>query len=123
MTPDILIKKILAQREFWCDLGGGKRIKLRRPAEAEVISLLKRVDGKVVGITVELSEVRRFAVDWDGFTEADLIPSGASDAVPFDVDLFGVVIADQAAWCGKCSAAIIEQIVTHESATEAARGN
>lgn len=123
MTPDIIVKKILASREFWCDLGGGKRIKLRRPAEAEVMDMLKRADGKIVGIAIGLSEIKRFAVDWEGFTEADLIPSGASDVVAFAPDLFAVVIEDRADWVAKASTALVEKIVAHEGAAEATRGN
>lgn len=123
MTPDILIKKILASREFWCDLGGGKRIKLRRPAEADVLQMLKREDGKVIGIAVGLPEVRRFAVDWEGFTEADLIASGASDAVPFSAGLFAVVAEDKAEWVARCAADLVKQIADHESRSEATLGN
>lgn len=123
MTPEILIKKLLAQREFWVDLAGGQRVKLRRPAEADVLSLLARKDGKVVGLSIGLPEIKRFAVDWEGFTEALLIPSGASDAVPFTADLWACVIEDRAGWVAACSAAIAEKIVEHENRTEAALGN
>lgn len=125
MTPEALVKAMLARREFWVDLGDGKRVKLRRPAEMDVAGMLvKDDDGKVTGIAASLAEVTRFAVDWEGFTEADLIgPAGASDAVPFDAALWGAAVADRAAWCGDCARALVEAIVEHEKQAAAAAGN
>jgi hypothetical protein len=125
MTPEALIKTLLAQREFWVELAEGKRVKLRRPAEMDVVKLLARdAAGNVTGININLAEVQRFAVAWEGFTEADLIgPAGAADAVAFDAPLWGVLIADQAEWCVKCADALVKAIIDHEQHTATTAGN
>lgn len=123
MTPEALIKKLLAQRDFWVDVAAGKRIKLRRPAEMEWLGLLVREEGKVVGLRVGLPEVKRQAVDWEGFAEADLIHSGASDAVAFHPDLFAAVIEDKSAWCAKCAEALSACVIDYLQAQEDAAGN
>lgn len=123
MAPDILIKKLLAQRESWVDLGDGKRVRIRRPAETEIFALLEITDGKPTSLKIGLDEVKRRVVDWEGFTEADLIVSGASDAVDFDAALWSALIDDRREWVPPIARALIDAIVAHESATEAARGN
>lgn len=123
MTPEALVKKLLAQRDFWCDVAPGKRIKLRRPAEMEWLGLLVREEGKVVGLRVGLPEVKRYAVDWEGVTEADMIPSGASDAVEFHPDVFAAVIEDRSAWCAQCAAALSDRVVEYLQAQDDAQGN
>lgn len=125
MSPDALIKAMLSQREFWVPLGGGRRVRMRRPAEMDVADMLvKGPDGKVTGISAHLPEVTRFAVDWEGFTEADLIgPAGAADPVPFDGALWGVVVADRADWCVVCAKALVDAVVAHEQQAAAVSGN
>lgn len=122
MTPDILVKKLLAQRESWVDLGG-KRVRIRRPAETEIFALLEIRDGKPASLKVGLEEVKRRVVDWEGFTEADLIVSGASDPVEFDADLWCALIEDRREWVSPIAKALIDAIIAHESAAEADRGN
>lgn len=125
MNTEAIIKAMLAQREFWVDLDAGKRVKLRRPAEMDVVRMLtKDASGAYAGIAAGLSEVVRFAVDWAGFCESDLIgAAGASDPVPFATDLWEIMIADQAAWCTKCASALVESIVAHEKKAADAAGN
>ena len=123
MTPDVLVKKLLAQRESWVDLPGGKRVRIRRPAETEVFEMLVLKGGKPTGLKVGLDEVKRRVVGWEGFTEADLIVSGASDPVEFDADLWQTMIADRRDWVPPIAQALIDAIVAREAATEAVRGN
>lgn len=80
-----LIRRALEQREFWADLGGGRKVRFRTPAPLEVLefnapgTLLERV-GRLCAR----------AVAWQGFTEATILGaangSGDTDA-PFSVDL------------------------------------
>lgn len=124
MTPDVLIAKLLAQREFSVEVAPGKQIRLRRPAEMDVLGMLRRdADGKVVGIVADLSDVRRFAVGWEGIVEADLISSGAADAVPFAAGLFAVLIEDRRDWCAKCCQALVDKVLEHEGLQREAQGN
>lgn len=106
MSTERLIKQILAKREGWVVLDAGLRVKIRRPAEAE----MARFDG---GLTFDV--VSRCVVDWDGFTEADLLgPAiGASDAVPFDAELWAVVAQDHMDWFKPISTALLDAIRTH----------
>jgi len=124
MNTESLIKAMLAQREFWVDLGDGHRVKLRRPAEMEVAGMLVREGEKVVGIVAKLPEVIKQAVDWEGFVESDLIgAAGASDAVPFATALWAAVVADRANWCATCATALVDAIVDHEKRSAAISGN
>lgn len=124
MTPDVLIKRLLAQREFSVEVAAGKQIRLRRPAEMDVMGMIQRGDdGKVVGLAADLADVKRFAVGWEGIAELDLVPSGASDPVPFDADLFAVLIEDRRDWCAKCCQALVDKVLDHEGLQREARGN
>ena len=124
MNPDILVKKLLAQREFWVYLEPGKRVKVRRPAETEILSLVSRnAVGGIDGLSAGIAEVRRYAVDWEGFTEADLIVSGASDAVPFHPDLWATVAEDRRDFVGKVATSIVNSVLEHEKRKAEQAGN
>lgn len=89
MDVQTLLAKMAEQREFWADLPGGKRIKLRRPPEVELPALMHGV---------KLEHLTEYACGWDGFTEADLLgPAiGKSDPQPFHVDLWDAYMRDHA---------------------------
>jgi hypothetical protein len=124
MTPDVLIKKLLAQRESWVDLPDGKRVRIRRPAEAQLADLVVRdAAGKPSGLRIGLDEVKRYVTGWEGVTEADLIVSGASDPVDFDPALWASVIEDRRDWVGPIAQALLDAILQHETAAEAVSGN
>jgi hypothetical protein len=123
MTPDIIARKLLAAREFTVDVAGGKRIRLRRPAEMEVVDLLQKEGDTVTGLRADLAAVQRYAVGWEGITEADLVESGAADAVPFDAALFAVVIADRREWFAACAEALVAKVLAHEGLAEGIKGN
>lgn len=124
MTPELLIRKLQAQREFAIEVAPGKRLTLRRPAEMEVSGLLRcDADGRVTGIAVDLDDVKRAAVGWEGFTEADFVVSGAADAVAFDPALFGALIDDRREWHALCAQALLDKIIEYEGLAGAARGN
>lgn len=84
-----LLEKLIAARESWIE-AGKYRFKIRRPTEMQLIQL-RRGDQFEIGLDV----IKRFVVDWDKVTEADLIPSGAADAVAFNADIYGAWIEDQ----------------------------
>jgi hypothetical protein len=116
MTPSDLIAAILAQREQWVDIEPGKRLRVRRPPEAQIGQWrhgidVERVSGCVVG--------------WEGFTEADLLGAsiGSDSAVPFDQALCSEVLRDRIEWAGIVSEALVSAITKHIEAREAARKN
>lgn len=111
-----LIKRMREQRMKWVDIVGqpGKRVRLIRPTETEVGQYLSKGRELVVG----LEEVKRFAVDWQGHTEADLLGAsiGSADSVPFDPDLWAEVVSDQAKWVRQLAQDLLDMVVAHGSA-------
>lgn len=107
-----LIKRLREQRMQWVDLDlPGKRVRLIRPTEIEIgLHFIK--DGRV---SVGVAEVERFTVDWEGFTEADLLGAavGSSDAVPFSQALWAEVISDRAGWVRQLATELLDIVVKH----------
>ena len=107
-----LIKRLREQRMQWVDLDlPGKRVRLIRPTEIE-IGLYFVKDGSV---SVGVAEVERFTVDWEGFTEADLLGAavGSSDAVPFSQALWAEVISDRSGWVRQLATELLDIVVKH----------
>ena len=105
MSPADLIAKVLAKREFWVDLEPAKRVRVRRPAEAEMPAFRRITPQQVLGC----------CVGWDGITEADVLgPSLASpDPAEFSVELWTVVALDRVDWIERVSAAVVKAITEH----------
>ena len=107
-----LIKRLREQRMQWVDLDlPGKRVRLIRPTEIEIG--LHFIKGGSVSVGVE--EVERFTVDWEGFTEADLLGAavGSSDPVPFSQALWAEVISDRAGWVRQLATELLDIVVKH----------
>lgn len=112
-----LIKRLREQRMHWIDLDlPGKRVRLIRPTEIEIGQHFVK-DGQV---SVGVAEVERFAVDWDGFTEADLLGAavGSSDLVPFSPALWAEVVSDKSAWVRKLATDLLDIVIKHSAATK-----
>lgn len=123
MDAGVLIKQMLAAREFWVEVDPGKRIKLRRPSEMAVADMLVRDGDKISGIKAEMPTVIKHACGWEGVTEADLLVSGASDPVDFDPTLFATVIEDKRKWYGACAQALVDKVIAHEGIAAETSGN
>jgi len=119
-----LLAKLRAAREHWVEVAPGKRLKFLRPTEAEQLAFV-RVQGNGRQLVVELEQVQRFAVDWAGFTEADLLGQavGVSDAVPFDSAVFAEVIADHLEWLQPAAEGLLQLIVGHRGDQATAEKN
>lgn len=119
-----LIAQILAARESWVDLGGGKAVRIRRPAEAQFAALV-RVEAGKRQLRVELADVQRCVTGWRGFTEADLLgPTvGNADALEFDAGVWAEVVADRVDWLGTVGQALLNAIASHAERAQAAAGN
>ena len=123
MKADALLQTMRAQRMSWVDLEPGKRVQIIRPREAEIRELV-RPDGAGITLGVELPEVKRFTVGWEGIKESDLIGSaGASDPVPFDAALWDEMVSDRSDWANKVAKKLMELIEAHIVAKEAATKN
>lgn len=114
MDRSAVIKAIWAQRETKVALDDNKSVTIRRPPEGELWVLAGRVD---------LEHVVRYTVGWQGFTEADVISGGASDALEFSAELFREVVVDHAEWITAIANAIAEAVKTHSDKRKAAAGN
>lgn len=116
MSPDVLIAKLLAQRESWVEVAPGRRVKVRRPDESEMADFRS-------GMNVQL--LLRHVVGWEGFTEADILGEGigAADPVPFDAALFATVARDRMAWFEPISVEIATRIAEHWKTREATAKN
>lgn len=88
-----LIRRALEQREFWAELPGGRKVRLRAPAQLELLefnargSLLERV-----------GRLCRVATAWQGFTEATILGAahGSGDTeAPFSADLLELYLRDR----------------------------
>jgi hypothetical protein len=112
-----LIARIREQRMKWVDLQGepGKRVRIIRPTETEQSLHFFKDERLVVGV----EQVRQYVVDWEGFTEADLLGAavGASDPVPFSPEIWAEIVSDKARWVRQLAQDMLDQIVEHRVAT------
>lgn len=113
MTPQELIAKVLAQRERWVDVGTGKSVKVRRPAETEL--------GRM-GRNLTLERLCACVVDWRGFTLADAIGEG-DGPIEFDAELWRVLVEDNADWANTVATAVAEIVGEYTRNKQAALGN
>lgn len=119
MSPEQLVAAALAARAFWVPLAEGRRVRVRRPSEHDVRGLLKRgADGSVVGISADLPEVKRYAIDWEGFRECDLVAGGSTDPVAFHSDVFAVWIEDRRDDMAAIAQALVDAVIAHETARQ-----
>ena len=118
----LLITRLREQRMKWVELAAlpGKRVRIIRPTETELPEFFQ--GGR---LTVGLDHVKRYVVDWEGFTEADLIGAalGASDPVPFDAALWAEVVADQSTWVRQLAQDLLDHVVAHRVAAAADEKN
>lgn len=120
MDADTLLRQIVEARESWVELAPGKRVRIRRPAEAEVPAFAA---AKTTEEVVEA--VARHVVGWEGVTQADLLGEavGASDPAPFSRALWSAVSADRLAWLGSVQAGIIDALNAHHLSVAAVEKN
>lgn len=108
------LRALREQRRFWVDLGGGLRVQLQRPREAEMPRFVRGVD---------VDHVAAQAVDWQGFTEATFAgAAGSSEPLPFDADLWAEYVGDHLQAVQTCASALAEAITAHLE-RKAAAGN
>lgn len=131
MTPtERLIQQMRDQRKRWVTLEEGrdgvapKRAQILRPPETDLPDFLATTEDGRYTLQAELRHVEKYVVGWDGLTEADLVGSaGSSDAAPFAPDLWREVVADKMPWMRKVAQALLDLILEHRAAREAAAKN
>lgn len=97
-----LIDKIRRARESGVS-ADGRTYTVRRPTDAEALEM----QGKA-----PLEFVRRFVVGWN-VTEADLVPGGGSEVVPFSADLWCEFVEDRPQIWEPLATAILEGYTAH----------
>jgi hypothetical protein len=110
-----LLRQMREQRQFFVQLESGKRVFLLRPQEAAEMHHV------INGVSVDA--IVRFTVKWEGFTEADLLPGGASDAVDYHVDLWRELVGDRRDWASKIADEMVAQIERRAAQRKAESGN
>lgn len=114
MNPSVILQKREQYRETWVELGDGKRVRFRRPLIAHTLTMHRQP---------VLDAVVSAVVDWEGWKEADLLPSGADEPVPYHADLFRDVVADRLDWLAKIDTALGESITAYSNDLKASLGN
>lgn len=111
-----LVQQLRSQRESWAEVAPGKRIKVRRPQEAQMF----RFRG---GISAALAV--EFVVGWEGITEADLLGEAIASQTPavFTPELASETLLDRMDWVEKVSAELKRAIEVHLAAKAEATKN
>lgn len=114
-----LVAQLRARRESWVDVAPGKRVRIRRPREAEMQRFVR--DGRIV---CDIEHVRDFVVGWEGITEADLLGSaGAGSPAIFSAEVWDEVVTDRLSWIKPVAKALLQAIADHKLSLDDASGN
>lgn len=118
MTPaERLISQMRDQRASWLDLDDRRRVKVLRPRETEQVDFLRKTEGGKPELYADQQHVEKFVVDWEGFTEADLVgAAGNSEPLAFDQALWREVCADSLEITRKVAQKLLDLIVEYRVA-------
>lgn len=108
-----LIQRMRRAREFQVEVGDYK-FTIMRPQESEALRLAESTAAQLAC---------EYVVDWKGVTEADLVPSGGSDPVTFDRQLWEEWCRDRHDFWTPIVEAINEHFTGHLQKREAAAKN
>ena len=131
MKPEAILAAMRKQREFVVDLGGDKRVTLRRPTELEIQTVFVKLqpgatpeDPPKSVLMADPATIHLYAVGWQGVTEADLIGTAGGDAeAPFDVHLLQEWLSEHPDYTVLLLKDLLESIVSHINAQVAAEKN
>ena len=87
-----------------------------RPTVEQMVAL--KADGYS-----HLDLAKHFVVGWAGVTEADIIPAGASEALPFEADVWREWLADHPEWWSPIGMAVVEAFNSYSEYREDAAKN
>ena len=113
---EALLKRLMAQRERWVDLGGGRRVCFLRPAQTELRSL---AGANFVDVAAKA------VIRWEGITEADILgPAvGSPDPAPFSPELWAAWSRDNIAHVEAVVEAVVAEADKLVSEIKATTGN
>lgn len=121
MAADDIARRMREKRMAWLEIADGKKVRLIRPSEEQMGR------GIVIGsgIAIGYDEVKKFAVEWSGFTEADMLGAaiGSSDAVPFHADLWAEYVTDNTDVYRQVAQKLLDMCLQHIEARAADRKN
>lgn len=111
--------RLRKSREQVVDLGDGLKVTFERPPWedfAQILGLTRNSDGdqSIDWGRIGVAEAKKYVTGWSGFSEATLFgPTvGASDiSVPFDRELWSMLVADNLEWSSKVATAIVNAMV------------
>lgn len=126
MDAKQLIEQMRQQRRRWLDLKGGKRVRIQMPTDLEVVRdfMAPGDDGKLA-LRADIDQVRKYVVDWEGFTTADLLGAavGSDQPAPFDPGIWDLVIQDHLDWVRLIAQGLLDAIVQRQQQRETDAGN
>ena len=109
-------RRLQAAREKWVDVQG-KRYKIRRPLDRDMRALFK------AGADVGESLATDYVLDWEGVTEADLLPGvGGEDPVPFSRGAYLEWVGDRLDVLAEISNAIWTEYQARRAIKESVEG-
>ena len=113
--PSALIAQMLARRETLVELPGcSARVRVRRPAEAQMPALASMPAADIAA---------QHVVGWEGMTLHLLLGNDNAGPVEFDPELWRTACADRLDWCGAVTTRIGELITEHLDARGLAAKN
>ena len=118
----VALAQLTRAREFVITAGpeGRFRFKARRPTQAALTVEAASNAGNVV---IGIDRIRDGVIGWEGVLESDILPGGASDPMPFDVDVYRAWIVDRPDLWDAMSKQISAKIAEHSKQFEEAPGN
>lgn len=123
LSPSDLVKRLEHNRRCSVSIGG-KKVICRRPTDREASDLYRNIvaeKGSVNQAALDEHAANiylNFVVDWEGFTENDVIDNGNSDPVPFDLALWRAWVVDHREWWIPTMSRVDEAYFEHQKAME-----
>ncbi|MCP4935676.1 MAG: hypothetical protein GY927_16080 [bacterium] len=91
---------------------GAFEFSIRRPTDMEAITM------QYTSTKEAVLGVMRFVNEWKGVTEADVVPGGTGDSVPFDADLFAEWVQDRPELWSALIDGVLDAYTQHREAQE-----
>jgi len=117
----LLDARLLKARESICSVGERMKFIVRRPTQLEHAQRRHRCNGD--DLLVAYDTIQNCVTGWEGVLESDIEPQGASDAVPFDLQLFRAWIADRPDLWRPIWEHVLEALDGYQKRLEVLQGN
>jgi len=119
LAPSLLLQQLLEQRRSWVELEPGKRVRITRPPEADVVRRFLRpsaTEGGKFAVAITDEDASQYVVGWEGFTEADVLGQGVggSSQAAFSLDLWRAVSADRYDWLRTVTKGVLDAVIAFQ---------